>query len=213
MFNLLYKELRLAAHPNLFIFMSLGALVLVPAYPYGMIFMFGCLGPYISFLYSRETNDIYYTALLPVKKSDVVKSKCALMAFSQLVQLLISLPFAFLRTSFLPEGNIVGIEANAAFYGFGLMIYSIFNLIFLPIFFKTAQKVGKAFLLAGIPTLLAIIMMESIVHFPNLEWLDSVAKTDIIKQLPILIIGAAAYALVMMFAYKKSASNFEKVDL
>ena len=36
MFNLLYKELRLAAHPNLFIFTALGVLkVIVPAYPYG----------------------------------------------------------------------------------------------------------------------------------------------------------------------------------
>ena len=40
MYNLLYKELRLAAHPNLFVFTLLGALVIVPAYPYGMVFLF-----------------------------------------------------------------------------------------------------------------------------------------------------------------------------
>ena len=38
MFNLLYKELKLAAHPNLYIFTALGVLVIVPAYPYGMVF-------------------------------------------------------------------------------------------------------------------------------------------------------------------------------
>lgn len=64
MFNLLYKEIRLAAHPNLFIFTCMGVLVLVPAYPYGIIFLFSGLGIYISFMYGRETNDIYYTALL-----------------------------------------------------------------------------------------------------------------------------------------------------
>lgn len=68
MFNMLYKEIRLSAHPNLFIFTLLGMLVIVPAYPYGMVFIFGCLGPYITMMYGRETNDIYYTALLPVKK-------------------------------------------------------------------------------------------------------------------------------------------------
>ena len=97
MFNLLYKELRIAAHPNLFVFTALGMLVIVPAYPYGMVFLFGCLGPFITFMYGRETNDIYYTALLPVKKSDTVKSKIMLVVLAQMTQLLISLPFAFLR--------------------------------------------------------------------------------------------------------------------
>ena len=55
MFNLLYKELRLAAHPNLFIFTLLGALVIVPAYPYGMVFLFGCLAT-IYYLYVRTRN-------------------------------------------------------------------------------------------------------------------------------------------------------------
>ena len=91
MFNLLYKELRLAAHPNLFIFTCLGVLVIVPAYPYGMIFIFGCLAPFITFMYGRETNDIYYTALLPVKKRDTVKAKCLLLVLAQMTQLLISL--------------------------------------------------------------------------------------------------------------------------
>lgn len=66
MSKLLYKELRLAAHPNLYVFTLLGALVLVPAYPYGMVFMFGCLGPFITMNYCRETNDLYYSALLPI---------------------------------------------------------------------------------------------------------------------------------------------------
>src|SRR5690625_3479058 len=128
MLNLIYKELRLAAHPNLFIFTLLGALVLVPAYPYGMVFIFGCLGPYITFMYGRETNDIYYTSLMPVKKRDTVKAKCLLVILSQMTQLIISLPFAFLRLRILAEGNPAGIEANIAYYGFGFLIYGIFNL-------------------------------------------------------------------------------------
>lgn len=55
--KLLYKEIRLAAHPTSVVFAFLGCLVLVPAYPYSVIFMFGCLAPYITFLNARETND------------------------------------------------------------------------------------------------------------------------------------------------------------
>ena len=112
MFNLLNKELRLAAHPNLFIFTLLNVFIIVPAYPYGMVFLFRLSRPYITFMYGRETNDIYYTSLLPVKKKDTVKAKALLIVLAQMTQLLISLPFAIFSFSVLPDGNPAGIEAN-----------------------------------------------------------------------------------------------------
>lgn len=211
--NLLYKELRLAAHPNLFIFTALGALVIVPAYPYGMVFLFGCLAPFITFMYGRETNDIYYTSLLPVKKRETVKAKFLLVLLAQMTQILISIPFAFLRVYILPEGNPAGIEANIAYYGFGFIIYAIFNVIFLTFFFKTAYKVGQAFLIAIIPATLAVLVMEIIVHFPKFQWLDSVEPADMLHQLPILLIGMVIYVIGMLFAYKISVKRFEKVNL
>lgn len=213
MFNLLYKELRLAAHPNLFVFTALGVLVIVPAYPYGMVFLFGCLAPFMTFMYMRETNDIYYTTLLPVKKGDTVKAKVMLVVLAQMTQLLISLPFAFLRVHVLPDGNPAGIEANLAYYGFGFMIYAVFNFIFLTSFFKTAYKAGNAFLLAVIPATLGVIIMEVIVYFPGYKWLDSIEPDMMLRQLPILIIGLLVYIVVMFAAYKVSVNRFERVDL
>lgn len=70
MMTLLYKEMRLVAHPTSIVFAFLGCLVLVPSYPYSVIFMFGCLAPYITFLNTRETNDGWYTAVLPVTKRE-----------------------------------------------------------------------------------------------------------------------------------------------
>lgn len=213
MFNLLYKELRLATHPNLYIFTLLGALVIVPAYPYGMVFIFGCLGPYISFMYGRETNDIYYTSLLPVKKKDTVKAKVLLIVLAQMTQLLISLPFAVLRLYVLPDGNPAGIEANLAYYGFGFIIYAIFDLIFLTQFFKTAYKVGKAFILAIIPATLGVIIMEVLVHIPKFQWLDSVEPNIILQQIPILILGIIFYIISILLAFRISAKRFQQVDL
>lgn len=212
-FNLMYKELRLAAHPNLFVFTCMGILVLVPAYPYGIIFLFSGLGVYISFMYGRETNDIYYTVLLPVKKQDTVKAKCSLVLLVQLTQLLISLPFAFLRTLFLTDGNPVGMEANVAFYGFGFLIYAVFNLIFLPVFFKTAYKAGRAFILALVPTTLIMMVMEILVHIPGFQWLDGIQQAELIRQIPILICGTVFYVVGSFIAYKLSVQRFEQVDL
>ena len=213
MFDLLYKELRLAAHPSLFIFMCMGALVLIPAYPYGVVFFFGCLGLFQSFMFDRETRDVFYTALLPRPKRDVVKGKLLLAVFAQLVQLALSIPFAFLRTLYLPDGNLVGIEPNAAYYGFGLMIYGIFNLVFFTQFYKTAYKAGIAFLTALIPTTLGIIAMGAAVHFPGMGWLDGMDGASLLRQLPILLAGAAVYAAANLLAYRISSGRFARVDL
>ena len=69
MMTLLYKEMRLVAHPTSIVFAFLGCLVLVPSYPYSVIFMFGCLAPYITFLNARETNDVWYTAVFTSNKT------------------------------------------------------------------------------------------------------------------------------------------------
>lgn len=213
MSELLYKELRLAAHPSLYIFICMGVLLLIPAYPYGVVFFFGCLGLFQSFMFDRETRDVFYTALLPRPKRDVVKGKLLLAVFAQLVQLTLSLPFAFLRTLYLPQGNPVGMEPNAAWYGFGLMVYGIFNLIFFTQFYKTAYKAGASFLNALIPVTLGIIAIEASVHFPGMGWLDGMDGAALVRQVPILLAGIAVYAAANALAYRIGARRFERVDL
>lgn len=213
MSDLFLKELRLAVHPSLFVFIFLGALVLVPAYPYGVVFFFAMLGIFQSIMYARETRDIYFTALLPVRKRDAVKAKLLLAAFAQLAQLLISIPFTFLRTLYMSEGNPAGIEANVAYYGFGLMIFGVFNLVFFTQFFKTAYKAGVAFLIALIPAVLGIFVMEAVVHFPGMEWLDSISPEALARQVPILLAGIAVYAGTWFWTLSAAGKRFEKVDL
>lgn len=213
MFDLLYKELRLAAHPSLYVFMLMGALLLIPAYPYGVVFFFGTLGIFQTFQFGRETGDVCYTALLPVRKRDVVKGKCLLAAFTQLGQLALSVPFALLRTVLLPEGNPAGIEANAAYYGFGLAIYGGFNLVFFARFYRTAYRAGSAFLTALLPTVLSVALMETMVHLPGLAWMDGTSAEALARQMPVLAAGAAVYLGGTLGAYAAGSRRFEKVDL
>lgn len=213
MSELLYKELRLAAHPSLYIFMCMGALLLIPAYPYSVVFFFGCLGLFQSFMFDRETRDVFYTALLPRPKRDVVKGKLLLAVFAQLVQLTLSLPFAFLRTLYLPHGNPVGMEPNAAWYGLGLMVYGVFNLVFFTQFYKTAYKAGVSFLIALIPVTLGVIAIEASVHFPGMGWLDGMDSASLLRQIPILPAGISVYAAANVLAYRVGIRRFERVDL
>lgn len=213
MFNLLYNELRLAAHPTLYVFMLMGALIIIPSYPYSVVFLFGCLAPFITILFGRETRDTYYTALLPVRKSDVVKGKCLMIVFVQLGELLFSVPFAILRTHLFTEGNQVGLEANVAYYGFGFLCFALFNLIFLTQFYKTAYKAGKSFILAMIPVSVVMVGMETLSHVPSLQWLNSVESDMLRLQLPILAAGIFLYLFATIGAYHLATGYFDKVDL
>ena len=211
--KLLYKELALAAHPTSLIFACLGCLVVVPAYPYTVIFMFGCLAPYLTFQYARETNDLWYTALLPVTKKESVRGKCMLILFIQLFQLLIAVPSVFLRKILAVENNPVGMDATLAWFGFGLMIYGVFDLVFFPSYYKSGYKAGGAFIIAALPMLLMMIAVKGAVRIPQLAWLDSDALPDLMGQLPILLIGILCYGSFVTLAYKISVKRFEHVDL
>lgn len=213
MTTLLYKEMRLAAHPTSIVFAFLGCLVLVPSYPYSVIFMFGCLAPYITFLNARETNDAWYTAVLPVTKRESVLGKCLLIVSFQLFQLLFSIPFVFLRNVLHIANNPVGLDATLAWYGFGLILYAVFDLVFFTTFYKNGYKAGKAFIMAAIPMVFLMVAVETIAHIPTLGWLDSYQPKHLLMQFPILVVGFICYGASLTLAYRISAKRFEKVDL
>ena len=213
MMTLLYKEMRLAAHPTSIVFAFLGCLVLVPSYPYSVVFMFGCLAPYITFLNARETNDVWYTAVLPITKRESVLGKCLLVVSFQLFQLLFSIPFAILRDAMNMANNPVGLDATIAWYGFGFFLYAVFDLLFLTAFYKSGYKAGKAFILAAIPMVILMAAIEAAAHIPALVWMDSRQPEHLRMQLPILLVGMVSYGALVPFAYRISAKRFEKVDL
>lgn len=66
--TLLYKQLRLVCHPMTPVFCLFGFMVIIPNYPYTVIFFYVMLGLFFTFLNMREQKDLYYTALLPVPK-------------------------------------------------------------------------------------------------------------------------------------------------
>lgn len=213
MTTLLHKEMRLVAHPTSIVFVFLGCLVLVPSYPYSVIFMFGCLAPYITFLNARETNDVWYTAVLPVTKRESVLGKCLLVVFFQLFQLLFSVPFALLRNFLNIANNPVGLDATVAWYGFGFIVYAVFDFIFLTTFYKNGYKVGKSFVLAAIFMILLMVSVEATAHIPALVWMDSCQPENLLMQLPIMVVGIICYGVLITLAYRISARRYENVDL
>lgn len=211
--KLLYKDLALAVHPTFYIFTQLGCLVLAPAYPYTVVFLFGCLAPYISFMYARETNDAWFTALLPVKKSEIIASKFRLVCCAQLTQLCIALVFALLRFLLHIPNNPVGLDPTVAWFGIGFFIYGVYNLVFFPAFYKTGYKAGKAFFLAMIPVVGCMLITELLAHLPALLWMDSLVPGHLLSQIPLLLAGLVFYGCATVFSCRLSVLRYEKVDL
>lgn len=131
----------------------------------------------------------------------------------QLFQLLIAVPSVFLRKILEVENNPVGMDATLAWFGFGLMIYGVFDLVFFPAYYKNGYKAGKAFVIAAIPMLLLMVAAEGSVRIPQLTWLDSYAPADLMQQVPILLIGILCYGGFVTLAYIISVKRFEHVDL
>lgn len=214
--HLLYKELRLARHPTMFLFLLFSAMLLIPSYPYYVAFIYTCLSVFFVFLQGRENNDLSFTALLPVRKRDIVRARCLLVVLMQLAQVLVSLPCAIVGARINPlGGNAAGIEANAAFFGLVLVMYALFNLLFLPAFYRTGYRVGRAFLFAGAAVLVYIVAAELLVQcVPALKAsLDTFDPATRETRLFVLLLGAGLYAAGSLLACRLSERRFARVDL
>lgn len=211
---LLYKEFRLVCHPMTPIFCLFGVMVLIPNYPYTVIFFYVMLGLFFTFLNIREQKDIYYSALLPVPKRDTVKAGCVFVVIIQVLSLAVLIPCSLLAAHLQPgKDNLVGLDPNAALLAAGFLLYAVFNAVFLPSFYANGYKVGIAFLKAVIPTTLVMMVLEALPHFPALTWLDDMDAATQVRLLPYFVAAVLLYGIGTVLTFRRAAAQYEKVDL
>ena len=211
---LLYKQFRLVCHPMTPIFCLFGVMVLIPNYPYTVIFFYVTLGLFFTFLNMREQKDIYYSALLPVPKRDTVKAGCLFTVLIEMLSLVLLVPFSVLAVQLQPgKDNLVGLDPNAALLAAGFLLYAVFNAVFLPSFYKNGYKVGVSYLKACVVMAVLMFVCEALPHFPALGWLDDLDRTAQLRQLPILIGSILIYAGGAALTFRGSEKAYEKVDL
>lgn len=215
--KLLKKEMKLAASPLSYIFIAFGLMAFLPGYPILVGSFFVCLGLFQSFQCMREANDITYTALLPVAKSDIVRAKflfCIMIEFFYFI--LTSIP-VLVRMTVLSEvavyRNNVLMNANFVYLGFVLLILGLFNLIFIGVFFKTAYKFAKPFVIFTIASFLVVGIGETLFHIPGLSSLNAFSFTHIGLQIGVLFTGAIIFIFLSVISLHWSIKNFEKIDL
>lgn len=204
--------MELTVTPVPLLFLLLSALVLVPSYPYYVTFFYNALGIFLMLQAARENRDVYYMALLPLTKRDLVRARFSTIVTLQLLQALVCVPFMLLRRGYAEINNPVGIEANLAFLGFGFMLMGLFDLVFLPMHYKNGYDLGKPFVISSIVLFFAIVLLEALDHIvPYMKTVcESYASADLVRQLPVLLGGMAVYALEVWLAYRKSAAGSKR---
>lgn len=215
MMNLLRKEIKLSAAPISFLFVAFGVMAMIPNYPIMLGAFFICFGIFHTFQATRENGDIFYSAMLPVRKADVVVSKYTFVLFIQLMGLICTTVFTLIRM--IAIGNVTPyaenslMNANIAFLGYFLMVYAIFNTVFIGGFFKTAYKIGMPFVGFAIGTFIMIGIGEALHHFPGLEGLNSNVFAPI--QLVPFGLGLIVWIVATMISLNTSIKSFERIDL
>ncbi|HPG91854.1 MAG TPA: ABC-2 transporter permease [Clostridia bacterium] len=216
MIKIIKKELKLVLMPIVYIFTSLSALVLIPNYP-AWVGLFYCLIPTQIILSTATANkDMEFTSMLPVTRDDIVLARHIDLTFIELLQLLFAIPFAIIANVLIsPNGNLVGIDPNIAFFGLSLICYSVYNLIFLPWHFRSGYKAVPQMLVGMVAFGAMVGIFETLINLiPVLKnTLDTLDPAYIGIQLAVLGIGIIFFVLALIISYKKSVKNFRKVNL
>lgn len=217
--NFLYKEFSLCLSPINYVFLLFVGMMLIPNYPCYVSLFYLCLSVFFIFNNGEINKDMEYSLILPITKKEIVKSRCVLVFAYEIIGIILIIPFAFLSNLLMPSGNLAGIDGNVAFFGFALILLTVFHFIFFTCFYKRASKPGLPFLFGSIGFWLAYGILEfpiwtkNIFGIPFFNLLDSTDFESQIKQLPVLCICIVIYVIGWILTYKKSAQRFEKVDL
>jgi ABC-2 type transport system permease protein len=214
--DLLFKDYKLFWTPTIFFYLLFGSLLLIPSWPYLIAFSYIVWIGFVSaFFMGRSNQDIFFSVSLPVRKKDTVLARVSTIAIIELLQIIVAVPFAIINTVVFNNDNGAGMNPNFAFFGSMFIMYAIFNIIFLPGFYKTAYNVGKPMLLAVIAAFVfAALFNVAVMLVPVMKTnLNGLGTDHIASQLPVLFIGIVLFVGLTWLAYKISANRFEKVDL
>lgn len=214
---LLRKETRLAALLLTYLFIAFAAMTMLPGYPILCGSFFVSLGIFQSFQSAREANDIVYSALLPVAKRDVVKGKYQFAMLIEFTAFALMALLSCVRMTVLADAPIYRqnalMNANPFFLGVTLLLFGLFNAIFIGGFFKTSYNIGVPFVMYSVVAFLVIGIAEVLHHIPGLELLNAFGFDFIALQLVLFAAGVLLFFLLTWMSYNYACKMFAKTDL
>ncbi len=213
----LKKEMRLPTLLLTWLFIGFAFMTLLPGYPILCGVFFITLGIYQSYQNAREANDIVYSVLLPVSRRDVVRGKYRFVMLIELLGFALMGILTLLRMTLLSDAAVYRqnalMNANPFFLGMALLLFGMFNVIFVGGFWKTAWRIGMPFVIYTVVFFLTVGVAETLHHIPGLEALNAFGFDHAPLQLSLLFGGAMLYAGMTYLSCRKACADFEKLDL
>lgn len=218
--HLLYKEFKLAVPPLAYLLIILMAMsALSPAFPSFVPLIY--MAATYTFLFigmnkTTTTNDLYYTCTLPIRREEVVKARVITVAVIQLVE--IALVFGFMSiATFVFGGDSMQVSLNmrqpivllAAY----LISFSVYDLIYLPWFYKTGKTI-IANMLVGVIVTTVVAAGLTIAPFFLAKEASSIGlkNSNYILQFGLLLAALAIYICVKFLVIKLSTKKLIKLD-
>ena len=215
--NILWKELKLSASPLAYLFIAFGLMFFVPGYPVLCGAFFVTLGLFHSFQAAREANDITFSALLPIAKKDVVKGRFLFVCLIEGCSFILMAMVVLLRMTVLSDAPVYRsnalMNANLFALGTALVVFGLYNLLFVGGFFKTSYKLGRPFVIYIVMAFLFIVLAEALHHVPGLSMLNAFGFEHLGIQLLLLLAGMLVFFLLTVVSYKKAVRDFDRTDL
>lgn len=217
MYNLVMKDLKLGVSPMLFIMpLLMGALMLVPGWIYFIVILYFCWITIPSmFAGYRTQNDLIFTTMMPVTRKDMVKARVFVIVILELLHIVSAMIFGMINIRLYPNLTNHFFAPHMGFWGLCFVMLAIFNIIFIPMYYKTAYKYGgamfasvsAAMLFAGVAQWIGI--QNSFVS----DIFNGTGAHNMALQTSILITGILIFVAFTMIARQLGIKRFLKVEV
>lgn len=217
MYNLVMKDLKLGVSPILFMLpLIFGALMLVPGWIYFIVVLYFCWITIPNmFAGYRSQNDLMFTAMMPVTRKDMVKARVFVIVILELLHIVLAMIFGMINFQLYPNLKHYFFAPHMGFWGLCFVMVAIFNIFFIPMFYKTAYKYGMA-TFSSITAAMLFACVAQWIGIQNAFVSDIFNGSGVdnnVLQLSILVAGIVIFIGVTVIGYQIAVKRFLKVEI
>lgn len=210
--NLIYKELSLSINKFFFLLpVILGGLLFIPNWIFLLVFyyFFWISVPQIYGAYIQH-GDYNFLSVLPIKRKDIVSSKVYALFILEFTHIVFAVIFGLVHNQLYGSWNFF-FDINLAFYGVSILLFGVFNITFLPAYFKTAHFFGKPLIYATIVTIIFGFIFEF--GIAKYQFMRDIFEGTLMVQTIVFILAAVLGVLLSVVALKISQKRMMEIDL
>ena len=210
--NLIYKELNLSINKFFFLLpVILGGLLFIPNWIFLLVFyyFFWISVPQIYGAYIQH-GDYNFLSVLPIKRKDIVSSKVYALFILELTHIVFAIIFGLIHNQLYGSWNFF-FDINLAFYGVSVLLFGVFNITFLPAYFKTAHFFGKPLIYATIATIIFGFIFEF--GIAKYQFMRDIFEGTLTVQTIVFIVASILGVLLSVVALKISQKRMMEIDL